>query len=92
MLLNIIQKITVALLLHFSFWNELNGQTIDAVAQAALVLRTVRENMAQMGISNPTANFRPSHVETLVFLVSRYIWTDRTGETWPTAARVKLIL
>ena len=48
MLLNIIQKIAVALLLHLSFWNELNGQTIDAIAQAALVLRTVCENMAKM--------------------------------------------
>ena len=86
MLLNVIQKIAVALLLHFSFWNELNGQTINTIAQAALVLRTVSENMAQMGISNTTAYFSSSHIEALVFFVSRNIRTDRACETRPTAA------
>src|SRR2546423_2384250 len=70
--------------------NEMKGGGIDAVAKLGR-RRAVIENMAEVGIAFPRANFPSHHVVTVVDFLDDVLWRDRFRETRPPRAGVILV-
>ena len=56
-----IQKVSVALGLHFRVRHEAEGGTVDAVAHAVGRLRIAGEHMTQMGVAGAAAHLCAAH-------------------------------
>lgn len=69
--------------------DELEGSRVDAVAQSALVQRTVGEDVAQVGVSLAAADFGSFHAKGLVPALGQL--NQRLGEGWPAATGIVLV-
>ena len=68
------------------FHNPVLPCPVDAVAQSALFLRAVCENVAQVGVSRFAADFRAPHaVGEILFFLNQFFF-DGAGEAGPAAA------
>ena len=77
---------SITLCFHVLFRNEFQGGAVDAVAQSALFLRAVCENVAQVGVSRFAADFRAPHtVGEILFFLNQFFF-DGAGEAGPAAA------
>ena len=70
----------------------MEGCTVDAVAHAAQFLRAVVEDMSQMGIAYPAADFRTNTVQGKVIIFIDGIGVNGFCESRPAAGGNKLIL
>ena len=76
---------------HVLFRNEFQGSAVDAVAQAAAFFGTVREDVAQVGISCLAADFCAVHTVGKVLFFLNQVFLDGTAEAGPSAAGIKFI-
>ena len=77
---------------HLVFGNKADRKTIDTVAQATLVLWSIRKDMTKVRISNSASYFHACHIVGLIFFVGGNIRADWLRKTRPATTRLKLIL
>ena len=80
--------LSVAFLFHFGKRNETQRRTVDAVAQSALVGRTVVEHVSEVGIARSALHFGALHTVRIVGFLYHETFVDGLRECRPATARV----
>ena len=88
-LLDLGQILAIALGLHPVLGNEPQRRRVDAIAQPALILRPIREDMAQMAVAMLGPHLDADHAVADVAMFGHVV-RDGLGEGRPAAARIVL--
>src|SRR5262245_18378123 len=89
--LHLVEIGAVALRFHAIAGDEPERRRIDAVAQAAAILRTFVENMTEVAVAEFRAYLRANHAVARVGQLLHMGMLDRLGETGPAAPGLELV-
>ena len=90
-LFHCVNQVAVTGFFHLGERDEFQAGAVDAVAQAALVLRAVREDVAEVGVRDAASDFGAVHVVAGVVVFGDDRTVDRLGEARPAAAGLEFV-
>ena len=87
----LLQVGTIARFLHLFFGHEAQGSTVDAIALAAFLARSVVEDVSQMRITKLASHFSTRHAMRPINVHRKQVLIYRPRKSRPTAPRIIFI-